>query len=85
MNDEELRELAKKRVEFRDHVIIYAVMNVFFAAINLAYSPSFWWFIFIALFWGLGLAFHWRDAYYGPQGERIEKEYQKLKKEKGKK
>ncbi|UCD03174.1 MAG: 2TM domain-containing protein [Candidatus Aenigmatarchaeota archaeon] len=84
MKDRELREMAKKRVEFRDHLVIFVIINAFLIAINLWFSPFFLWFPFILVFWGLGLAFHWRDAHFGTAEGRIEKEYQKLKKAKSK-
>ena len=81
MEDKDIRKIARKRVEFRDHLSIYVLLNAIFIIINMLFSPGFMWFIFITLFWGIGLLFHWRDAYYGDTDIRIEKEFQKLKKE----
>ena len=84
MKDEELREMAKKRVEFKDHVFVYIVINLFLVIINIWFSPMFYWFPFVMFFWGIGLVLHLRDAYMIPEAGRVEREYQKLKKKHGK-
>ncbi len=81
MRDEEIRQIAKKRVEFKDHILIYVVINLFLIIINLWFSPMFYWFPFVLFFWGIGLVFHWRDAYMDTEEGRVEKEFQKLKKQ----
>lgn len=83
MKDEHLREMAKKRVEFRDHLAVYVVVNIVLIGINMWTVPQFWWFLFPLIFWGIGLFFHWREAYSGTEQVRIEKEYQMLKKQSG--
>jgi hypothetical protein len=79
MKDEDIRKMAKARVEFRDHLFVYAIVNIILAVINLWSSPGFWWFPIVLFFWGIGLVFHYRDAYHDTESARIEKEYQKLK------
>lgn len=55
-------ERAKRRVEelkgFYGHLISYIIVNVFLAIINFLTTPGFWWFLFIAFFWGIGLVAH---------------------------
>ncbi len=55
-------ERAKRRVEelkgFYGHLISYIIVNVFLAIINFITTPGFWWFLFIAFFWGIGLVAH---------------------------
>ena len=80
MKDDQLRRMAKNRVEFRDHLYIFLVINGFLAAMNLWWTPSFLWSLFVTFFWGIGLFFHYREAYYGTSDVAVEKEYQKLKK-----
>ena len=82
MKDEELRKTAKNRVEFRDHALVYLIVNAILIVINVMFSPEFYWFIIVLLFWGIGLLFHYREAYHGTEDMRIEREYQKLKKRK---
>jgi len=83
LKDEHIREMAKKRVEFRDHLVVYIVVNIVLIGINMWTVPQFWWFLFPLIFWGIGVFFHWREAYYGGEDMRIEAEYQKLKKQSG--
>ncbi|MGZ7044619.1 MAG: 2TM domain-containing protein [Methanobacterium sp.] len=53
---------ARKRVEevkgFYNHLIIYIIINIFLAALNLLTSPGFLWFPFVTFFWGIGLVMH---------------------------
>jgi hypothetical protein len=79
MKDSELREMAKNRVEFRQHLYIYIAINSFLIVINLWFSPMFWWFPFILFFWGIGLVSHYFNTYRGTESQRIEREYRKLK------
>ena len=79
MKDSDIRRMAKNRVEFRDHIYVYIVVNLVLFAINLWFTPGFYWFLFVAFFWGIGLIFHFKEAYFGDSEVRIEREYQKLK------
>lgn len=79
MNDSELRRIAKERVEFKEHLYVYIVINVFLFIINMWFSPGVWWILFVTIFWGIGLAFHYKEAYFGSKQRNIEREYQKLK------
>ncbi|MCK5018838.1 MAG: 2TM domain-containing protein [Candidatus Peribacteraceae bacterium] len=79
MKDSQIKEMAKKRVEFKDHIMIYAIINAILIFINFYYSPSYFWFPYVTVFWGIGIVFHWRDAYYGVEEMRIEREYKKMK------
>lgn len=79
MNDSALRRMARKRVEFRQHLYIYIVINAFLIVLNIWSSPGFWWFLFILFFWGIGLVSHFYDAYMGGSEEAVEREFRKLK------
>ncbi len=81
MKDEHLRRMAKRRVEFRDHLLVYIIVNAILIGINMWTVPQFWWFLFPLVFWGIGVAFHWREAYHGDEEARVEREYRKLKSE----
>jgi len=78
--EEKLRKLARERVEFKRHLVVYIVIIAFLGLINLLTSRHFPWFLFPAGGWGIGLIFHFLSA-YGPLGGAmsVEKEYQKLK------
>ena len=53
---------AQKKVEeirgFYANLISYILVNIFLIYINLRYSPEYWWFLWSAGSWGLGLVFH---------------------------
>lgn len=59
-SEEEARRgiLARRRSRFTSHLVPFVAVNGFLLAINLLTSPSFWWFLFPLLGWGLGLFFH---------------------------
>ncbi|MCP3968948.1 MAG: 2TM domain-containing protein [Rhodobacteraceae bacterium] len=52
------RKRAKKKLEFYNHVIVYAVVNGFLFAINLFTSPGYLWAVWPLMGWGIGLALH---------------------------
>lgn len=79
MKDSQVREIAKNRVEFREHLYVYIVVNIGLFTINMWLTPVFMWSLFVLFFWGIGLVFHYREAYYGTMETKIEREYQKLK------
>ncbi len=60
--DNEQYEKAKKRLEelkgFYSHLIVYIVIITFLAVVNFFTTPGFWWFLFVAFFWGIGLLAH---------------------------
>ncbi len=68
MSDEELRALAARRLkdrgDFRWHLITFLVVNAMFWGIWLIAggggNPP--WPVWITLFWGIALAFHWGYA-----------------------
>lgn len=78
MKDEELRKVARERVEFKRHFLVYVIVIAFLGIINLLTSRHFPWFLFPAGGWGIGIIFHFLSA-YGHGGLSVEKEYQKLK------
>jgi hypothetical protein len=68
LSDEDLRALAEERLkdrsDFRWHLITYLVVNAMFWAIwaigGGTGNPP--WPVWITLFWGIALAFHWGYA-----------------------
>jgi len=80
MEDEKLRKIAKERVEFKRHLVVYIIVISFLGLINLLTSRHFPWFLFPAAGWGIGIVFHFFSAYGPLSGTMsIEREYQKLK------
>ena len=86
MEDKELRRLARERIDFKRHLLVYIVVICFLALINFLTSRQFPWFLFPAGGWGIGIVFHFLSAYgplHGPMS--VEREYQKLKEKESKK
>lgn len=80
MKDEEVRKLAKKRVDFKRSIGAYVIVIPILAVINFLTSWEFLWFLFPAVCWGIGLIIHALSAYGPWHGTgSVDKEYQKLK------
>ena len=62
MSDEEIMEIAKKRVgvlkAFVLHFMIYICSNIFLTLINLFYTPGYIWVLWVVFVWGMGLSIH---------------------------
>ncbi len=86
--DEELWKLAKKRANFQRGLVTYFVINAFLWAIwwitigKHGYNREMPWPLWVMLGWGIGLVFQYMEAYGGNRQNLIDKEYEKLKKQK---
>ena len=81
--DEKLWKIAKRRAEFKKHLLTYIVVNIFLWAIWLVNgiyrgSFSYIWPVWVSFGWGIGLVFNYIGAYTGFKDTMTEKEYQKL-------
>ncbi|MBE2228962.1 MAG: 2TM domain-containing protein [Ignavibacteria bacterium] len=81
--DERLWKLAKKRAEFKKHLLTYFIVNIFLWGIWLFNSIrhndfDFPWPAFVTLGWGIGVAISYIAAYSGNPESLREKEYNKL-------
>lgn len=61
------------------HLLIYIVINLGLAALNLLTSPDHLWFVGSPIFWGMGLLIHTLrvfifDQYFGAEWERAQVE-----------
>ena len=79
VKDSELRLMAKKRVEFKTHLAVYVIINIFLIALNLITSPTSYWFPWVTGIWGFGVVLHGIDTYLINTESMEEREYQKLK------
>lgn len=62
-----LRSIAENRVErkikFKRNLYSYIVVNVILAIVNLIFTPEYWWFLWVVLFWGIGVLADFLRAY----------------------
>lgn len=79
--DTQLRELARKRVEFRIHLIVYCVTNGALWMIWWFTGHGYPWPLWPLIGWGIGLIFHYLFDYRSSRLLSEEEEFQKLKKE----
>lgn len=80
-NEAQLRELARKRVAFRAHLIVYCITIAALWGIWYATGSHYPWPIWPMAGWGIGLIFHYLFD-YRPSGMLSEdEEFKKLKKE----
>jgi len=63
--------LSLKRSKFKANLWSYIIINTALILIN-AMTPGPWWFQWVLLGWGIGLALNFRKAYY-PSEYRVEK------------
>jgi len=82
--EQELWNLAKKRVGFKRHLATYIIINSFLWALwyftdhnEEGYGVP--WPIFPMLGWGIGLMFNFLGAYVFTKHDSVQKEYDKLK------
>ena len=82
--DEQLWQLAKKRAGFKRSLASYFFVNSFLVGVwYFSSGPhSYFWPVWPMLGWGVGIAFHYFEAYHGSKIFSAEDEYEKLKREK---
>lgn len=95
LTDEQITKMAKARVSFKVHALVYVVINLFLMAIWMMTSsdamPMYgsdstigdYWPMWTHLGWGIGLAFHGFAA-YGPGPNMLEREEAKIRQQMGK-
>jgi hypothetical protein len=76
-----LKWMEKEKADFKSHFSTFVIMIIVFFFINV-FTGRAWWFQWPLLGWGIGMAFHFKGAYF-PTEEEIEKGINKLKKKKG--
>ena len=79
--DAQLRELARKRVDFRRHLVVYFVTNAVLWTIWLVTGQGYLWPVWPLAGWGIGVLFHYIFEYRSSSLLSEEEEYKKLKKE----
>ncbi|MBP1652205.1 MAG: hypothetical protein H6Q26_2362 [Bacteroidetes bacterium] len=84
--DERLWKIAKSRAAFKNSLIVYLVMNLFFWAIWYITTGRYYggtpWPVWPGLGWGLAIAFQYFNAFHrDPFGDTL-REYERLQAEK---
>jgi hypothetical protein len=88
MTEEEMRRKAERRAHaklgFRTHLTVYVIVNLGLAALNLATSSHYLWFLWSTVGWGIGLVAHGASVYLDGSDLReqmIAKELERLRAE----
>ena len=88
MNQEEIHQVARKRVEaklhFYKHLSVYIAVIFLLFVINYRTSPDYYWFLWPLLGWGIAVVIHAMKVFGNQEGSRmkeemIESEIQKIK------
>ena len=79
--DSQLHELARKRVEFRTHLIVYCVVNGALWILWYVTGQGYPWPLWPLIGWGIGLIFHYLFEYRSSKLLSEEEKYKKLKKQ----
>jgi hypothetical protein len=81
LTDTQLHQLARKRVGFRTHLIVYFAINAALWIIWWITGQGYLWPVWPLVGWGIGLLFHYLFDYRSPRFLSEQEEYKKLKKE----
>jgi hypothetical protein len=81
--DTQLRALARKRVEFRTHLVVFTVVNGALWTIWWFTGQGYAWPIWPMAGWGVGLLFHYLFEYRPSKLFSEDEEYEKLKRQMG--
>jgi len=83
--DEVLWEIAKKRADFKSHLVSYVIVNIFLWSLwyfsGMRGKNDFPWPLWVTLGWGIGLGFNYAGAYIFPKSNSVQREYEKLQNE----
>jgi len=81
MNEDEKFKKAKERVkeikDFYGHLLVYVVVNIGIFLINYIVSPGTYWFYWVLIGWGIGLAVHWIQVF--GIGKFLDKQWEEKK------
>jgi len=53
----------KRHTNFYTHATLYALINVLFIIVNIAFFSAYPWFLFPLVLWGIGLLAHYFEAF----------------------
>ena len=81
LSENQLHELARKRVEFRRHLVVYFVIISILWMIWFLTGAGYIWPIWPMAGWGIGVIFNYMFEYRSSSFLSEEEEYKKLKRE----
>ena len=81
LTDTELHVQARKRVEFKRHLLVYCIVNGSLWMIWALTSRGYLWPVWPLFGWGIGLIFHYLFDYRSSRFLSEEEEFNKLKQE----
>ena len=81
LSENQLHELARKRVEFRRHLVVYFVIISILWMIWFLTGAGYIWPIWPMAGWGIGVIFHYLFEYRSSSFLSEEEEFKKLKRE----
>ena len=81
LSENQLHELARKRVEFRRHLVVYFVIISILWMIWFLTGAGYIWPIWPMAGWGIGVIFHYMFEYRSSSFLSEEEEFKKLKRE----
>ena len=79
LTENQLRELAKKRVEFRAHLLVYVLVNSLLWIIWFVSGGGYPWPMWPLAGWGIGVLFQYLFDYRSSRFLSMDEEYKKLK------
>jgi hypothetical protein len=81
LTDAQLHKLARKRVEFKSHIVVYGVVIAVLWIIWWVTGRGYPWPVWPMAGWGIGVLFHYMFDYRTSRFLSEEEEYNRLKKE----
>ena len=57
------KERMKEIKDFYGHLFVYIIVNIGIFIINYIVSPGTYWFYWVLIGWGIGLAVHWVQVF----------------------
>ncbi len=78
-SDSQLHEVARKRVDFRKHLITYLIINGLLWGIWFVTGAKYPWPVWPTAGWGIGLIFHYLFEYNPSRLLSEEEEFKKMK------
>lgn len=82
LNEEQLNEVAQKRVDFKHHLFIFVTVIAFLWAIWAITDSDYMWPVWPTAGWGIAIFFHYAGVYNPFNLFSVEKEIEKMKKKK---